>query len=260
MDRKELIEALEKLAPPAYAMDWDNPGLQVGSPEGEVKRVYLALDARSSAIEAAAQAGCGMMLTHHPLLFRPVKSVRSDDFIGRRIISFIRNDMSCYAMHTNFDVAVMADIAAQQMGVIKDRPLEITGEEDGRAIGIGFVGHVPAPMTLQDLAVQIRERFGLQDVRCFGARDTVLSRIACCPGSGGGMAEEALAAGAQVLVTGDVDHHYGIDCNEKGLCVIDAGHYGLEHIFVSYMKQWLAENFPEAEVFEDRDVAPFYDI
>lgn len=260
MDRKVLIEALEQLAPPSYAMEWDNPGLLIGSPEGEVRKVYLALDARSAAIDRAGQAGCDLMITHHPLLFRPVKSVRSDDFIGRRIISFIRNDMSCYAMHTNFDVAVMADIVAQKMGISKDRPLEITGEEDGRDIGIGFVGNLPVPMTLAGLAELIRERFGLQDVRCFGRPDAICSRAACCPGSGGGMADEAAAAGAQVFITGDVDHHYGIDCNEKGLCVLDAGHYGLEHIFTDWMQQWFADHFPEIEVLTDRDEAPFYDI
>ena len=79
-----------------------------------------------------------------------------------------------------------------------------------------------------------------------------------CPGSGKGMDGDVLEAGGQVFITGDVDHHYGIDCVEKGICVIDAGHHGLEHIFVPFMEQWMQENCPEIETVTDGNQSPFF--
>ena len=81
-----------------------------------------------------------------------------------------------------------------------------------------------------------------------------------CPGSGKGRDADVLQAGSQVFITGDVDHHYGIDCVEKGICVIDAGHHGLEHIFVPYMEQWLKENCPEIQTVTDDNQSPFFVI
>lgn len=109
MQSRDLIKKLEKLAPPEYAESWDNPGLLVGSADREVHKVYIALDADGGAVEKAVQCGCDMILTHHPLLFSAIKSIRDEDFIGHRLMMMIENKINYFAMHTNFDVAVMAD-------------------------------------------------------------------------------------------------------------------------------------------------------
>ena len=100
----EIIEILNRLAPESMACDWDNPGLLAGRRQKEVKRVLVAVDADDAVVEEALRLGADMLLTHHPLIFRPLKKVNDDDFIGRRILKLIQGDISYYAMHTNFNI------------------------------------------------------------------------------------------------------------------------------------------------------------
>ncbi len=260
MNSRELIAALEKLAPPEYAESWDNVGLLVGRCEREVHKIYVALDADTKGIGAAVKAGCDMILTHHPLLFSAVKSVRDDDFIGSRLLTMIENGINYYAMHTNFDVAVMADLAASYLKLGGLKPLVVTCTDGDVPKGIGCVGKLERPMTLKELAAYVKEVFHLPQVRFYGDMNAMVQTVAMCPGSGKGMDKDAIEKGAQVYITGDVDHHYGLDCVEKGLYVVDAGHHGLEHIFVDYMKEWLSEHFEAIEVVADRNDSPFHVI
>ena len=257
MKMKELMQAIGTLAPVSYAMDWDNVGLLVGDPEKEVRKIYLALDMTTQVMERAAAAGCDTILTHHPMLFSPVKRITADDFMGRRIMGLISHGINYYAMHTNYDVAVMGRLCSDRLGLTYEAPLEITGEAEGRPIGIGSIGSPKSPVTLGALAALVRVRFELPAIRVFGDPEAVITRAAMCPGSGKGMDREALAGGAQVLITGDVDHHYGLDSLEKGLMMIDAGHHGLEHVYVDHMAGWLGEHFPELAVIGDENRSPF---
>ena len=100
----DVIRKLEELSPLAYAESWDNPGLLAGRTDKEIKRIYIAVDATTEAIAEAESVGADMLLTHHPLIFKGIKKVNSEDFIGRRILTLLHADMCYYAMHTNFDV------------------------------------------------------------------------------------------------------------------------------------------------------------
>ena len=121
MECKKVIEILEKQSPKSYACDWDNVGLLVGREDKEIQKIYIALDATDEAIEEAIANGADMLLTHHPMIFKGMKRVTQEDFIGRRIIRLIQNDMVYYAMHTNFDVMGMADLAADYLGISDTR-------------------------------------------------------------------------------------------------------------------------------------------
>lgn len=115
MNCNEIIGKLESLSPTAFAEDWDNIGLLVGRRDKEVETIYIALDATDEVIEEAVRVGADMLLTHHPLVFKKLDRVTTDDFIGRRVCRLIKNDVSYYAMHTNFDVMGMADAAADEL-------------------------------------------------------------------------------------------------------------------------------------------------
>ena len=197
MKCSEWMEKLEKLAPKSLACEWDNPGLLAGRAEKEVKKVLIALDATDDVVDLAVKEQVDLLITHHPLIFHSMKKVNDQDFIGRRLIKLIQADISMYAMHTNFDIA---------------------------------------PGCMADL---VKEQFGLPYVTVYGqeAAPGLVERISVCPGSGRGMEIEAEKAGAQVLITGDMGHHEGIDAAANGLVVIDAGHYGLEHIFIAFMAE-----------------------
>ena len=253
----DVIRKLEELSPLAYAESWDNPGLLAGRTDKEIKRIYIAVDATTEAIAEAESVGADMLLTHHPLIFKGIKKVNSEDFIGRRILTLLQDDMCYYAMHTNFDVMGMADAAADELKLQNREVLDITFEDDIAKEGFGRLGDLPYPMTVDECAAYVKERFHLQAVKVFGQGSQQLVRAAISPGSGKSMIAPALGKGADVLITGDIDHHEGIDAVEQGMAVIDAGHYGVEHIFIEDMKNYLQEAFPQTAVISAAIHHPF---
>lgn len=256
----EVIVRLEELSPVHYAQEWDNVGLLVGRNDKDVRRVMIALDATSDVIEQAVQAQADFLLTHHPLLFAPTKCICSDDFIGRRLIRLIKNDICYYAMHTNFDVMGMADAAADELGLKNRRVLSVTYEDEISKEGLGRYGRLPRIMTLGECAEYVKSVFHLQQVFLYGDAEHTVETMAVLPGSGKEEIADAIRVGADVYLTGDMSHHAGIDAVEQGLFVIDAGHFGLEQIFIPYMRDYFARELPELEVLTAEQKAPFVSV
>lgn len=246
----EIIDGLNRLAPESYAQEWDNPGLLCGRRDREVTKVMLALDASDEVVDQAVAAGVQMLLTHHPLIFKPVKKITDEDFLGRRLIKLIQADIAYYAMHTNYDAApgCMADLASGCLGLLDGVPLEQTGELNGEAYGIGKAGRLARPMTVSEVAGLVKERFGLPYVTVYGSQQVsgAVSQVAVSPGAGGSMVKHALDSRAEILITGDIGHHTGIDAAACHMAVIDAGHFGLEHIFMDHLERYLDVEFGAA--------------
>ncbi len=257
MECKKVIEILEKQSPKSYACDWDNVGLLVGREDKEIQKIYIALDATDEAIEEAIANGADMLLTHHPMIFKGMKRVTQEDFIGRRIIRLIQNDMVYYAMHTNFDVMGMADLAADYLGISHTRVLEITSVSETGEEGIGRYGSLKKEMTVRECCEEVKQAFSLENVKVFGDLERKVKTAAISPGSGRSVISNALQAGVDVLITGDIDHHEGIDAVAQKLTVIDAGHYGVEHIFIPYMEQYLKRETKELEIAVQPLTFPF---
>lgn len=252
---RDIMKVIEATYPKHAALEWDNVGLLVGRTEKDVKKIYVALDATDEVIERAVAADADMLITHHPLLFSPLKKITDEHFIGGRVVKLLQHDISYYAMHTNYDVCGMADISAAILGLDGAETLEVTDEESRE--GIGRVGKLVCPMSLQSCGEFIKEKFQLDSVKVFGDLSSTVQRVAICPGSGKGMTELALEKNADVLVTGDIGHHEGIDAVAQGLAIIDAGHYGLEHIFIEDMANYLRKNV-EGIVVETHEIThPF---
>ena len=232
---QDILDKIEARYPRKYACDWDNVGLLAGSREREVDTVYIALDATDEVVDAASECGAQLLLTHHPMIFGGLKSVTTDDYVGERLIRLIRNDISYYAMHTNYDVMGMAELAADMLDLKDTKALEevLDGE------GIGRVGGLSRSMTVKECAELVKERFGLPNVKIFGNLDQKVHLAALCPGAGKSTMHNALQFGCDVYITGDIDHHTGIDAVDQGLCIIDAGHYGMEHVFMEDVKAYL---------------------
>lgn len=244
---REIMACLDRLAPQEYACEWDNPGFLAGRQDKEVCRVLIALDVTTAVVEQAIREQVDMIVTHHPLVFRALKKINDQNFVSKRIVKLLQADICYFAMHTNFDAApgCMADLAAARIGLCNGQPLEVTEEADGAPIGIGKVGELPHPMPLKELAEQVKRAFDLPFVLVYGAEqvEEPVVRAAISPGSGGSMLNHAIRAGAQVIITGDIGHHDAQDAAEQHMAVIDAGHYGLEHIFIPFMKEYLEREF-----------------
>lgn len=273
---RDIMNKIEDAYPRQYAMDWDNVGLLAGRDDKEVQRIYIALDATDDVIDAAIEWKADMLVTHHPLIFGGMKKINNQDFIGRRVLRLIRNDISYYAMHTNYDVMGMAELSVEKMELIGSEVLEVTYAEDTkdmedtpkvglkddeknqaegqrtqekrRSEGIGRIAELKTPVTLRECCGNVKNAFRLDSVRLFGDPDSIVKRIAICPGSGKSVIPVSLSKGADVLVTGDIGHHEGIDSVAQGMAIIDAGHYGIEHIFIEDMRHYLKTHTEGIEI------------
>ncbi|MDO4344707.1 MAG: Nif3-like dinuclear metal center hexameric protein [Eubacteriales bacterium] len=261
MTVKELIQAIEEAFPLDKAVSWDNSGLQTGRRSKEVKKVLVALDATDSVIAQAKEWGADFLLTHHPLTLEGVRTVTSDTLTGGKFFELIQNDICSYAMHTNYDVAEMAQLAGSMMKLQQPEILEVTGVDSRTAeyMGFGRVGSLVRPVTLRECGELVKTIFKLENVKIFGDLEQVVQRVAISPGSGKSMISPAVKAKAQVLITGDIGHHEGIDAVDQGMAVIDAGHYGLEHMFTAQMEKFLkkAGRGQGLEVKQAREENPF---
>lgn len=254
----EIMEYLKEVSPESFAESWDNVGLLCGREDREISSVYIALDATREVIEEAKKAGADMLLTHHPMIWKPLKRISDDDFTGARILELAENGICYYAMHTNFDVMGMADAVTEQLGLEERKVLSVTYEDDLSREGIGRIGALPKPMTLMECAEYVKDKCRVAQVKVFGNPADTIVMAAVCPGSGKSSIEDALRQGADVLITGDIDHHAGIDALQQGLAIIDAGHYGLEKIFVPYMEEYCRRKLPGITVYTAPEKEPFW--
>lgn len=254
---RDIINQIEKVYPKTAALGFDNVGLLAGRGNKEVKKIYLALDATDEVVEDAVNNGIDMLITHHPLIFHGMKSVTDGDFIGRRIIKLIQSDISYYAMHTNYDVLGMAELANTILGLKDSEVLDITAEINERPEGIGRVGNLEHERTVRECCAYVKEKLALENVRVYGDLEQRVQRMAISPGSGKSAIEPALQKGAQVLVTGDIGHHEGIDAVAQGLAIIDAGHYGTEYIFIEDMKMFLEKRCADVTIMAAAVKHPF---
>jgi len=260
MNCQDVVKHLEMLSPKNFAQDWDNVGLLAGRYDKEVGRIFVALDATDEIVDEAIRLDCDMLITHHPMIFKGIKKVSDDDFIGRRIMKLLRYDISYYAMHTNFDVMGMADAAADELNLLDRDVLEVTYEDDISREGIGRIGNLKEPMTLLACSKYVKDIFHIKNVRMYGDAMKKVKKIAICPGSGKSMIESAINGGCDVLITGDIDHHTGIDAVSMGISIIDASHYGLEKIFIPYIRDYLRRECQDVEIICAEFKAPYVDV
>lgn len=257
---KDVMSAIESSYARGFALDWDNVGLLVGRDDKEIGRIYLALDAVDESIKEAAQFGADLLVTHHPLIFGGMKRITNQDFIGRRVLELARRDICYYAMHTNYDVVRMGKLAADLLGLLRQEVLDVTYEGPEEEIGVGRVGFLEGPTVLGSCCETVKKAFSLDAVRAFGDLNMQVHKAAVCPGSGKSVIQDALNKGADVLITGDIGHHEGIDAVAQGMAVIDAGHYGMEHIFVEDMRRFLTERLPGVEIIAAPVKHPFTSV
>lgn len=244
----EIMALLEEISPKQYALEWDNVGLLVGRRDRDIKRLVVALDATDEVIDYAIEIKADMIVTHHPMIFGKIRKVNDEDFIGKRILRLMENGINCYAMHTNFDVkGGMAQLAAKYLHMTDEKILEVTYERDGITEGIGRYADYEE-LSVRDWAERVKKVFGLSNVTVYGDANRRVTRVAISPGSGKSMIEEAGKKGVELLITGDIGHHEGIDATACGISIIDATHYGLEKIFIPYIADYLKEKAKETDV------------
>ncbi|KAA0892207.1 Nif3-like dinuclear metal center hexameric protein [Oryzomonas rubra] len=128
----DILGIINKIAPPGLAESWDNSGLQVGNPDAGIERIMIALDATPAVMEAARNSSCHLLVTHHPLLFKPLKTISTATPQGKLVHDAIRSDLAVVSIHTSYDVAEggLNDLLAERLGVSACRPLQATAGQE----------------------------------------------------------------------------------------------------------------------------------
>lgn len=247
MTTRELYQILNKKFPTSLSCDWDNDGLMC-CPDGkrEVRRVLLTLDVTADAIERATETECDVILSHHPLIFKGIKSLDGEAPVSAKAIDLIRHGISVMSFHTRLDAAEggVNDVLATLLGLC-----DVTsfGEE-----AIGRIGSLPQETTAEDFAKTVKEALCAPVVQLADAGKSV-RRVAVLGGSGGDDVEAAKAAGADTYVSGELKYHQLTDAPEEGINLITAGHFHTEFPVCEMLKKLLAQIDPsiETEIYEN---------
>ena len=242
MKIRKVIDALERFAPLPLQESYDNAGLQVGLTETEISGALLCLDVTEAVVDEAISRGCNLIVAHHPLIFRKLAHISDGSYVERAVIKAIKNDVVIVAMHTNLDNALdgVNFKMAEKMGLADLQPLQ-EPEVDGKWSGV--VGTLPAPMSAEDFVKMLKERFGVASVRANELLRRPVSRVALCGGAGSFMLGDALRAGADAFVTGEMGYHefFGHE-QQLQICVI--GHYESEQFTTEIFRDIISRECP----------------
>lgn len=235
------MSALERFAPLPLQEGWDNAGLQVGLTEAEVSGALLCLDVNERIIDEAVAKGLNLVVSHHPLLFRGLKTIGDGDYVQRTVMKAIRNGITVVSMHTNMDNArggVNYKIA-EKLG-LTDVRFMAPKTVDGVEAGSGVVGELPKEMAADDFVLMVKRVFGVECAMCNELLRRKIRRVAICGGAGDFLLDDAVRAGADAFITGEMHYHVYFGREQQlQICVI--GHYQSE--------QYTSEVF--REVIED---------
>jgi dinuclear metal center YbgI/SA1388 family protein len=242
VSREEFLEFMEEYAPLRYALDFDNPGMLIDLGAKEYRRVLLALDARLEVIEEAERIGADLVMTHHPLMFQPVKRL-GDTGETRAILRLARCGASLFAAHTNLDCAKKGTNATlcDLLELQDHRSIDPIDGDD--SVGIVRMGFLAEEMTLADFARKVRDTLDAPGTCLSGEETHPVRKIAVCTGSGMSCLRQALGAGADVLLSGEMKLHEAQMAAEEGIGAVCAGHYETEKPAMKRLLACLQERF-----------------
>lgn len=240
-----ITSIIEELAPKKLAESWDNVGLLIGDGSSVVKKVMISLDAPEWVIDEAIDKEIDLIICHHPMIFNPIKKVNTDNFLGRKIIKLIKNNISLYAFHTNYDIAQngLNEVLARRLGFLETLVIEPSFFND--KIGFGRLCKIESPLNLLEYANYLKQQLELNSIRVGGDLNKIIKKVAILNGSGSKFIQAAKKSGADLLITGDISYHDMLDAIEMGLCIIDASHYGTEKIMIDSISVFLEQRLSE---------------
>lgn len=249
----DLVRAMESIAPLRFAASWDNVGLLVGDPIAPLGGVLLAVDCTRSVVEEACRSRCDAIVAYHPVLFDGVKTIVS----GSIAYDLIRAGLAVYSPHTAFDVADGGtnDVLADALEMTERAPLRPTAAEPSRGFGrVGPVREGPAARFVE----RVKAALGAARVLVAGPLDRPVSRAAVCAGSGAELLDDAVVAGADLFLTGELRHHDALRAIASGMTVVCTLHSVSERRALAVLEQKLSERLAGIAVVRSAsDQEPF---
>ena len=249
---KDVFQIIDRAAPFETQLSFDNAGFLVGHGDQPVDNILVALDITLEVIEEARELGAQLIVSHHPVIFFPVKSITDGDPVGRKLLALTQYGISAICAHTNLDAARdgVNDCLARKAGLTEIELLNEGGtDRNGSPYGIGRIGMLRdgASMGLEEYARFIKEALEANGVRYVDAGRPV-HRVAVGGGACADMMGEALAKGCDTFVTSDVKYDGFLDAKALGLNLIDAGHFPTENVVVPALAVLLTRELPGVQV------------
>jgi dinuclear metal center YbgI/SA1388 family protein len=251
----DLLMMVEEIASFGLAETWDNVGLMIGDPAQTVSGILVALDPTERVLAEAVAAGINTIITHHPLIFHPLKNIRTDGVPGRFLQRAMADSVSVVGCHTNLDLATggVNDVLAATLGLTDVRPLTVRSAGRQTAMdqdplpspGFGRWGRLAAPMTGGAFVGHVQGALAAPVVRVAGRLPEEVAIVAVCGGSGSDLAEAAFRKGAQVYVTGEVKLSTARWAEASEFCILDAGHFATENPVVAALADILQKALTE---------------
>ena len=240
MKVKNILDFIEKIAPFSLALSYDNVGLLVGDPENEVTKILFTLDITVDAVDSAIKNGCELIVSHHPVIFNPIKSVTAESVVYK----LASNRISAICAHTNLDRAQggVNDTLAALVGM---KNIEILCPDDFEIIG--RIGDIE-PISVPDYVEKLKMILKTENISFYDSKKTI-KRLAVISGGGGGDIHAAKAAGADALLTGEAKYNQLVDCINMGFSLIAAGHYETENPVLPVIAKKVSDEFPEIKAF-----------
>ncbi len=245
MNSIEVIKYFESKYPTELAYEWDNVGLQIGTLNSKVERILVTLDVTKEVVKEAIKNKVNLIISHHPLMFKPMQNIVFDSPRGWIIKHLIQHNIAVYSAHTNFDQAEggMNDILAKEVGILDPLLLD---EQDN----IGRYGTIQK-MKLELFVEKLKSLFQLSSVKVIGKTDKMVEKVGISGGSGSHHMYAAKKRNCDVYITGDITYHTALDAIQLGLTLIDVGHH-IEVIFVREVAKDLKGQFPDIEIIESK--------
>ncbi|MBR5684346.1 MAG: Nif3-like dinuclear metal center hexameric protein [Ruminococcus sp.] len=242
----DIYAYLDSLYPFSSQDSWDNSGLLVENYDMECDKVLLSLDITRKVVDEAANKGAELIISHHPVIFEPLKAITRES----TVYELIDRGIAALCMHTNLDISeggtngvILRELGKKYALAGNPEPFE----EIGGGRHYGWIVQLAEPIAPAELAQGLKAIFGCEYVRMSRRRHKI-SRLAFCSGSGGSMLGEALAKGCDALITGDVKHDVWISANNSGISLFDCGHFHTENIVLTELRRVLEEKFPQLDV------------
>lgn len=240
----ELYRALDEKIPAALRCEWDNDGLMCEpDPEREVKKVLFTLDVTDDAIGYAIEEQADVIISHHPLIFRPLRALNSGDLTGNKLLRLVKAGIAVFSFHTRLDRVEggVNDLLAEVLGLTE---LEVFGDQE--TPDIGRIGKIDET-SVHEFADRARAVLGTPAMQVVDLGKKV-RRVAVVGGDGKDFIPSAIAAGADLYLTGTLSYNSMIDGADMGLQLIEAGHFYTEAPVLSRLREWVTALCPSAEM------------
>ena len=240
---KDILDSLNTLAPFNLAEPWDNVGLLVGNPGQEVTAILAGLDPTNCLIDEALALGANTVITHHPVIFKPLQAINTTTPEGRLLEKALANRIAIIGCHTNFDSTHdgVSSLLAEQLGLESHTPLIPTPHGGLADSGLGRIGSYRTPLTPGEFLQRVLDVLALDSVQVAGTLPEKITGVAVCGGSGSEFAVQARTLGANVYLSAEIKHSTAIWAIENDFCIIDGTHFSTEKPAIAFLVKRLSE-------------------